>query len=431
MAVQEPLPHSLCLCSLSDVSDALYAACVAAICPVTPGTWGPCYQWLNRGTTTQPLLRHRHGKVLLQVPELTLPPAAAVWQLEVPAPQAEAPPQSPAPGGKAAAPAKGAKPAAPGAAAAAAVVETEPPKAPTRWNCKPTVPTPARHVCVVVGALLQLLGGMQKGSVELHAGRCRLCCAAAGCCCISLQSLLGCVCLSQPAHTQACIDTDLASSRPQLCGRNAEPACINLQFAWSTSACYLFHVQSAGLVSCPASKASPLQSQAPASEDDDPLSLGSDALPERWFEKQHEIDMQWCARVALMTLAVLHRQQRHHAVVKVGCLLSSVVAQAFCKAQGGRWPLAKLHWYLSVCSRYQQVAHPVLGVWPQRLCCVLACLPSTAGVCGHKVPVIGHDSQPSSAFRLVRSSTGSLWACSTKPPYLTCCKQPPLQVWTS
>lgn len=103
------------------------------------------------------------------MPELTLPQAAAVWQLEVPAPAAEVPPQSPAPGGKAAAPAKGAKPAAPGAAAAA-VVEAEPPEAPPRWNCKPAVPTPSRHVCVVVGALLQLLDGMQQGSVELHAG---------------------------------------------------------------------------------------------------------------------------------------------------------------------------------------------------------------------------------------------------------------------
>ena len=76
----------------------------------------------------------------------------------------------------------------------------------------------------------------------------------------------------------------------------------------------------------PASKASPSQSQAPASQEDNPLSLGSDALPERWFEKQHEVDMQWYSRVALMTLAVLHHQQRHHAVVKVGELLHSAVA---------------------------------------------------------------------------------------------------------
>ena len=118
----------------------------------------------------------------LQVPELTLPQAAAVWQLEVPTPLAEAPPQSLAPGGQAAAPAKGAKPAVAGAAAAA-VVEAQAPKAPTRWNCRPTAPTPARHVCVVAGALLQLLEGLQKGSVELHAGERMLCCAAAGCCC--------------------------------------------------------------------------------------------------------------------------------------------------------------------------------------------------------------------------------------------------------
>ena len=102
----------------------------------------------------------------------------------------------------------------------------------------------------------------------------------------------------------------------------------------------LADVQCAGLV--PASKASPSQSQAPASQDDDPLSLGSDALPERWFEKQHELDMQWCSRVALMTLAVLHRQHRHHAVVEVGDLLHAASAQVLCKACGGMWPLANL-----------------------------------------------------------------------------------------
>ena len=163
------------LCLLSDVSHALQAACIAASHP-KHDTKTP----RPLSSVAAPLLEHENatchrdtrteiGQSVLQVPELMLPQAAAVWQLEVPAPLAEAPPQSSAPGGKAAAPAKGAKPAAAGAAAAA-VVEAEPPKPPTRWNCKPTVPTPARHVCVVVGALLQLLGGMQKGSVELHTG---------------------------------------------------------------------------------------------------------------------------------------------------------------------------------------------------------------------------------------------------------------------